>query len=195
MYELGALFGGGYCFFRDETKQEELYRRALPALLNLAQKGNAKAQYYIACMDCEGWKGNYWENKDKEKWLRKSAQGGYAEAQSTLAHFLHERCYPRDSNNKIVAIPEKEKSRLQKESFKLFLAAASQDEISAVYPLYCCYKEGWGTTRNLYEAMKWLCYGNYKNDWDCREGIFSEENQKLIKKFGLSMKKPSKPKS
>ncbi|MBS9777755.1 MAG: sel1 repeat family protein [Gammaproteobacteria bacterium] len=128
--------------------------KAKQLLEPLAQSGNAEAQYYISQINAD------WGGADK-KWLQKSAEGGFAEAQKEWALMIF--------NNTAVDQSERyEKTLLWMEK------AAVQNNQEAVLSMAQTYEQGIFTERDNKKALKWYeklltlddigAYRNHAND-------------------------------
>lgn len=79
IYNLAAIYRGGYFDARDFTKADELFREAFEGMKKLADAGNARAQFDLGCMYAFGL-GMEKNKAEALKWLRKALENGRAKA-------------------------------------------------------------------------------------------------------------------
>ena len=104
--------------------------------INSAKTANAEYEHAMARL----YNGDGVANPDEEKWFRKAAEQGDANAQFNLGI-----CY---YDGKGVA-------KNPAEAVKWFRKAAEQGDARAQVQLGVCYEGGAGVTRNHFEAVKW----------------------------------------
>ncbi|MBP3298155.1 MAG: SEL1-like repeat protein [Muribaculaceae bacterium] len=115
------------------------YDKAVPIYRELAEQGDAWAQYRLGCCYDNG-QGVAQSWTEAVKWYRKSAEQGNASAQYNLGV-----CY---ENGKGV-------EQSYAEAVKWYRKSAEQGKVSAQYNLGWCYENGEGVTQSYAEAVKW----------------------------------------
>src|SRR2546426_3595037 len=114
------------------------YARALTKVLPAAKAGNPVGQYLLASMYLNG-HGVSPDSDEALKWLTRSADQGYARAESDLGAFYL-------VGRHVVSDP--------KRGAELLLKAAHQGEPGASYNLGVMYRDGLGVPRDAGEARK-----------------------------------------
>jgi TPR repeat protein len=105
----------------------------------LAEKGDAKAQYYLAILYDNG-RGTKKDGAEAARWCRKSAEQGHAPAQYSWAETLRLG---------VSVTPD------MKEAFVWLMKSAQQGYAKAMHALSVCYQEGVGVQADPKEALKW----------------------------------------
>ena len=124
----------------DNAYSEGDYEGAFLEWLQVAEQGDARAQYNVAWMYANG-KGTAQDFQEAANWYEKSADQGYVDAQYNLANL-----YLRGSGvvqNDYLA-------------FSWFIKAAEQGDAPAQYNLGRMYLEGKGSDKNILEARFWM---------------------------------------
>ena len=150
-FNLGNMYARGYGVPKNDTEalkravaafERRDYYTALQELRPLAERGNAQAQLKLGFLYHRGW--GFFRDRHEpdfakaEKWYRKAAQQGLAEAQFTLG----------------VMLTQGETGWY--EAVKWFQKAAEQGDIDGQNELGIAYRDGRGVTRNYAEALKWF---------------------------------------
>src|SRR5665213_1099071 len=105
-----------------------------------AEKGDATAQFELACRYAKGYGGVTQDEAESAKWFRKAAEQGDAGAQMMLGGFYATgRGVPQDYT----------------ESAKWFRKAAEQGDADSQWGLGCAYDFGEGVPKDYVEAYKW----------------------------------------
>ena len=112
------------------------YETAIKEWLPLAKGGNAEAQYELSLV----YSYRFAIHKAAVKWLHKSAEQDYAEAQTTLGYWYR-------MGRGVVQDNE--------EAVKWHLKAAKQGSLFSQYDLGAIYESGEGTVRDYSQARKW----------------------------------------
>lgn len=114
------------------------YDESLGRFKHASRKGHAEAEYYIAKL----YNGKLEVNDKKYlKWLEKSAENGYADAQLKLG-------YAHGKGNHGLVIDEKE-------AFKWYMLSAEQGNEVALYNVGVYYYYGYGVDIDYDEAFNW----------------------------------------
>lgn len=120
---------------------------SLDALRQLAEKGDAEAQYRLGMLYRTKEHLHY---KEAFRWLSKAAGQGHPSAQNAVGEML------RDG---------KKIQRNLKEAFKWFSLAAEQGDATACYNLAKAYGGGEGCKRNADLAMHWFQKAVEQGEW------------------------------
>lgn len=126
----------GYCY---EAYQLEEYKKAIHECLDLAEKGDLKAQYNVGKMFDKGW-GVEQSDSSAYKWYLSAARGGHAKAQNNAGVAYHKGVGVEQS---------KEKARYW------FKKAAHQGSKIAQKNYAWYLQEGFGGEQSYSEAAKW----------------------------------------
>jgi len=116
------------------------YQGAILEWLQVAEQGDARAQYNVAWMHANG-KGTSQDFQEAANWYEKSAAQGYVDAQYNLAN-LYLRGYGVTQNDYL--------------AFSWFIKAAEQGDAPAQYNLGRMYLLGKGSDKNILEARLWM---------------------------------------
>lgn len=123
---------------QEEEKEEELLKESLKYYKIAARNQHVEAQYKLFEIYSNG-EIIEKDNQEAIKWLKESAEQGYAEAQNDLG------IYCRD-----------ESKFGKKLAFEWFEKAARQGHAEAQTNVGECYKEGLGVERNTQQAFYWF---------------------------------------
>lgn len=150
------------------------YKKALKWLARSADKGDRDAQFQLGWMYSEGIgvEQNY---STAVYWYRKAAENNHAKAQCNLGS-----CYA-NGTGVAQSISEgfkwtlkayKNGDDLAKSNmvlyFNEFKSLAENGNKNAVYYTAYCYYEGYGTSKNYYNALKWFKIGAERGDDYCQ---------------------------
>ena len=124
----------------DNAYAEGDYQGAILEWLQVAEQGDARAQYNVAWMYANG-KGTSQDFQEAVNWYKKSADQGYADAQYNLAN-LHLRGCGVTQNDYL--------------AFSWFIKAAEQGDAPAQYNLGRMYLLGKGSDKVILEARFWM---------------------------------------
>ncbi|MCS5594776.1 MAG: sel1 repeat family protein, partial [Porticoccaceae bacterium] len=124
-------------------------------ILELAQKGDADAQYNLALMYRHG-KGVPENDAEAVRWYRKAAEQGYAKAQNNLAWMY--------ANGKGVPRDETEAARWYRKS-------AEQGDADAQYNLALMYYDGEGVSKNKTKAYLWYSLAAAQGHEDAKTNL------------------------
>ena len=124
------------------------YEFAVFEWTNVAEDGNARAQYNLGWMHANG-KGTAQDFKEAIKWYSQSAEQGNVNAQYNLAN-LYLRGQGAAQNDKL--------------AFSWFIKAAEQGDAPAQYNLGRMYILGKGDDKNFLEARFWIKQALENND-------------------------------
>ena len=125
----------------------ERQTESLDALRQLAEQGDAEAQYQLGMLYRTK---EYLHYKEASRWLLKAAEQGHPEAQNAAGEMLREG---------------KKIQRNLKEAFKWFSLAAEQGDATACYNLAKAYGGGEGCKRNADLAMHWFQKAVEQGEW------------------------------
>jgi TPR repeat protein len=145
------------------------YETAIKEWLPLAKGGNAEAQYELSLV----YSYRFAIHKAAVKWLHKSAEQDYAEAQTTLGYWYR-------MGRGVVQDNE--------EAVKWHLKAAKQGSLFSQYDLGAIYESGEGTVRDYSQARKWYRKATESRDsfngqafWDLAK--MYDEGEKVIQDY------------
>ena len=124
------------------------YEGAITEWTQVAQEGNARAQYNLGWMYANG-KGTAQDFKEAIKWYSQSAEQGNVNAQYNLGN-LYLRGQGAAQNDKL--------------AFSWFIKAAEQGDAPAQYNLGRMYILGKGDDKNFLEARFWIKQALENND-------------------------------
>ena len=124
------------------------YEGAITEWTQVAQEGNARAQYNLGWMHANG-KGTAQDFKEAIKWYSQSAEQGNVNAQYNLGN-LYLRGQGAAQNDKL--------------AFSWFIKAAEQGDAPAQYNLGRMYILGKGDDKNFLEARFWIKQALENND-------------------------------
>jgi len=124
----------------DNAYAEGDYQGAILEWLQVAEQGDARAQYNVAWMYANG-KGTSQDFQEAANWYEKSADQGYVDAQYNLAN-LYLRGNGVTQNDYL--------------AFSWFIKAAEQGDAPAQYNLGRMYLLGKGSDKNILEARFWM---------------------------------------
>ena len=124
------------------------YDGAITKWTQVAQEGNARAQYNLGWMHANG-KGTAQDFKEAIKWYSQSAEQGNVNAQYNLGN-LYLRGQGAAQNDKL--------------AFSWFIKAAEQGDAPAQYNLGRMYILGKGDDKNFLEARFWIKQALENND-------------------------------
>jgi TPR repeat protein len=116
--------------------------------LELAEKGDAVAQYNLAIMYDYG-DGITLNDEEAFKWYLKAAIQGYKDAQNSVGN-MYDLGEGVEENNA--------------EAMKWYLKAAQQDDNKAINNIAALYETGDGVSKNLAKAEEWYLKGAKKGD-------------------------------
>jgi len=116
------------------------YQGAILEWLQVAEQGDARAQYNVAWMYANG-QGTAQDFQEAANWYEKSADQGYVDAQFNLGN-LYLRGSGVTQNDYL--------------AFSWFIKAAEQGDAAAQYNLGRMYLEGKGSDKNILEARFWM---------------------------------------
>ena len=151
-FELGKLYEAGRGTGRNTDLAEKCYRVAFLGFLNLEKKSRDDTLWYrIGTMYLQG-VGTEADEKEAEKYLRKSADYGNTHASYQLA-----KLYIRQESEKLKwnpeEIPDYEKI---KQALKWLVAASEQGNTFADYALGKLYADGELTAKDMEKAFHYL---------------------------------------
>tara|TARA_B100000795_G_C22644948_1_gene377978 strand:+ start:104 stop:640 length:537 start_codon:yes stop_codon:yes gene_type:complete len=135
IFSASAEYGDG-----DEAYAAGDYQGAIVEWLNVAEQGDARAQYNVAWMYANG-RGSVLDFQEASIWYKKSADQGFVHAQYNLAN-LYLRGNGVTQNDNL--------------AFSWFLKAAEQGDAPAQYNLGRMYILGKGGDKNILEARFWI---------------------------------------
>ncbi len=170
-----------------ECLSNQDYKSAFKILKPHAEKGDAKAQFYLGMMYHEE-KGLPHDVEEEAKWVKMSAEQGFPEAEYFLGWmYLWGHGVPRDKEESLnwymkaakhgqanaqyiigsqyegglspLGLPEK-----PEEAVKWYKKAAEQGVSSAQSSLGRCYIEGYGVDQDKNEAIKWYMIAAEQGD-------------------------------
>ena len=133
MKNLADLYINGEGVNVDYKKAFELRKDAMLGLLNLAEKGDAAAQWELGCNQVDG-VGVPKNEKAGFTWIKKSSDQGYVPSYYSMGVVY------RDGRCGVEKNP--------KEAFQYFQKAAENGYTSAIYQVAQCFESGLGTERN-----------------------------------------------
>ncbi|MFY4763333.1 tetratricopeptide repeat protein [Aliarcobacter butzleri] len=107
---------------------------------DLALKGDAKAQYYLGAMYMQRL-GVKWNPKKAVEWWEKSANQGFAAAQTNLGYM-----YEKGSGGL---------KQDSKKAFEWYQKSALQGDVEAQYNFGVSYEKGIGATQDYAKAVEW----------------------------------------
>lgn len=132
-----AMLSKGIRFFLDRK-----FELALEVFEELAEKGNARAMYYLS-MICESGLGNIAIDKEKaERWRKNGKESGDVLAILNYAYFLSEDSIERD--------------KIFYDIFDNVLKMAEENDVIAQYYISNMYMCAQGTRKDLQQATLWV---------------------------------------
>lgn len=151
-FELGKLYEAGRGTEKNTELAEKCYRVAFLGFLNLEKKSRDDTLWYRIGMMCLRGIGTEADEKEAEKYLRKSTDYGNAHASYQLA-----KLYIRQEIEKLKSNPEEipDYEKIM-QALKWLVAASEQGNPFADYALGKLYEDGKLTAKDMEKAFRYL---------------------------------------